>query len=149
MTQLDIPKFEGDLARQFVPDGALRDIYVLATAGVEWCAFLTALSDSSYHYEVKGFAGEAVDLPKTYNDAIEEKEGRRYFLKIFVNGIQLNCHFFTDEEIELDLTSKEVATDDEFQKLFAFLVWLSKVVRKEVILTHENVQDAVIMRIPI
>ncbi len=59
---------------------------------------------------------------------------------------RLNCHFFTEEEIEFDLDPRDVDGPAEADRLLCFLGALGRATAKEVRLTAENAPDTVIAR---
>lgn len=134
-----------DLASDFQPDGSLRDIYVLGTNDPAWRKFLSELKTSAFRFEVRGFFGEMAALPNSYHEAVDD-EGRRFLLKIKLPGATLNCHFFTIAEVELDLDPAEIS-QTTFNEVVGFMRWLSLVVTRDVILTHENQPDRIILRV--
>jgi hypothetical protein len=66
-------------------------------------------------------------------------------LALDVAGVQVNCHFFTAEEIELDLDPREVVDEESFQAVTALLLELGRLLGKRSILTYENSQDALVL----
>jgi hypothetical protein len=60
-------------------------------------------------------------------------------LKIFVGDIQLNCHFFSPDEIELDPV--EVASPEDQQRVLDFIHQLGRTLDRPVVLTGENQPD--------
>ena len=52
--------------------------------------------------------------------------------------LPVNCHFFTAEEIELDLDPTEVLDERSLQPVTALLVELGRLLGKRVILSYEN-----------
>jgi hypothetical protein len=58
----------------------------------------------------------------------------------------INCHFFTEQEIELDLDPREVNSEERLNSLFRFMKVLGKHLGKEVILTLENSPHLVLLR---
>ncbi len=63
------------------------------------------------------------------------------------DNIQLNCHFFVETEIELDVSPHDIQTESAYIQLVSFLEWLATVTKNEVKLTHEDMQDQVILSV--
>jgi hypothetical protein len=63
-----------------------------------------------------------------------------------VGGVTLNCHFFYEGEIELDVDPREVTDDARADAILTFMAELGQAMKKEVLMTAENVSDAVIFR---
>ncbi len=87
-------------------------------------------------------------LPNDYETIREMRQHNPTTLKIFIGGsIQANCHFFCEEEIELDIDPNDINTESEYLMLVAFLEWLSQKLQKKVIVTYENIKEAQILSI--
>jgi hypothetical protein len=70
-------------------------------------------------------------------------------LQIHVGGVTLNCHFFLEDEIELDLDPHELTHDHDGARadsILVFMAALGEALRKPVLMTAENAPDAVIFR---
>jgi hypothetical protein len=65
-------------------------------------------------------------------------------MTIDLSDIRVNCHFFTPEEIELDIDPSEVVRDDQADRVMGFISDLGRVLQKRVILTWENMRNAVV-----
>ena len=59
-------------------------------------------------------------------------------MSINTNGVLINCHFFSEDEIEFDIDPKEVKSKSKADDVFEFMKNLSKILVKESILTGEN-----------
>jgi hypothetical protein len=66
---------------------------------------------------------------------------------VYIDNIQVNAHFFTDEEIENDITPNEINSMDDHNKLMDYMTRLSKVLNKTVVLTPENKSDFVLISV--
>ena len=118
----------------FEVDGSLRDIYVLGTTIDDWQSFLDSLAGA----ETAVFCdGTPCDLPALV-ELFDQDDLAAYLLTLRLGKVQLNCHFFTVEEIELDLDPSEVTSEIEFEAVLAFMSDLGRRLRKTVVLTDEN-----------
>jgi len=61
--------------------------------------------------------------------------------------VQANCHFFTVEEIEFDIDTREVKGQQELNALLEFMRCLAHATDKEAVLTAENMPEIVILRV--
>jgi hypothetical protein len=77
-------------------------------------------------------------------DIFQRRNERSVFMTIDIEGIFLNCHFFTEEEIEFDLDPGEVNGEEKLEQLFKFMQLIGALLQKEVILTPENMQEIAI-----
>ena len=121
----------------FTWDGSWRDLYILNTTLTDWQQLIDFLRASSYtlrfdHEEdeplpehIAGlFGGEILHL-----------------LSINLGGPILNCHFFTEEEIEFDLDPREFKSRQEGERLLAFMKGVGDRLGKAIRLTPENTQN--------
>jgi hypothetical protein len=119
-------------------DGSWRDIYVLGTSRQDWQALLDFLRTSGYEITFCRAEGQAA-LPENVSHVFDlVKQIGRPLLQVEVGGVVLNCHFFTECEIEFDFDPREVQTDEEVKSLFAFMRRLSLALRKPVRMTPEG-----------
>jgi hypothetical protein len=133
------------LQPDFAFDGALRDLYVQATSLKDWRNFLHFLrcrQDVQYRLD-----GVDATLPCEVEGLFEPKDKLR-LVQINLSGILLNCHCFSEEEIELDLDPREVEDATKFEQLLRFMRELAEALLKPVFLTYENMKNAVIHVVP-
>ncbi|WP_067021164.1 hypothetical protein [Marinomonas spartinae] len=136
-----------DIKREFKTDGSLRDIYVEDIETAVWDTFIAEVKRSEYKFEFTHGDVEK-ELP---NDLITIKSMQQtnpttLFLWI-AEKIQLNCHFFVETEIELDVSPHDIKTESSYNQLISFLEWLATVTKGEVKLTHEGMQEQVILSV--
>ena len=58
----------------------------------------------------------------------------------------MNCHFFTEQEIELDLDPRELPADEDILRLTHFMALVGDGLQREVLLTYENGPEGPIVR---
>lgn len=132
-----------EAASDFDRSDGLRDIYILDTTPEDW--------DKAYRFLIARYPhvlrrnGIEEDPPAHVHRILEEAQDAATLLALDVAGLQVNCHFFTAEEIELDLDPREVVDEESFQAVTALLLELGRLLGKRSILTYENSQDAVIL----
>lgn len=92
-------------------DGSLRDIYLQDTQAVHWECFDQLLS----HYECSyAFDGVVAPFPGSHS-ILENREGS-HLLSILLDGrIQICCHSFIAEQLELDISPKEITGPSEHE----------------------------------
>lgn len=125
------------VASEFAWDGSLRDMYVFATSLAEWDQFLEALQVWGYATRFS-IDGEPAVLPQTATDAFEILQRAMPLLQIDLGGITLCCHFFTDEELELDLDPLEIDSPQKLALLTEFMRQLGRTLQRPVVVTPEN-----------
>jgi hypothetical protein len=128
-----------EIEKHFVRDGALRDIYVDPTSEADWNLFLTALA--SWNLETDySVDGEPAPVPSTAGEAFADSKVATVALRIKVAGAILICHFFCEEQIEIDLDPSEW-NEANSNSLFGFVRRLGQAVCKNARLTHENDEE--------
>lgn len=70
-------------------------------------------------------------FPSSANDELT-------LLSLDISGVLLNCHFFTQTQIEFDLDPAEVRSADQLVKLFEFMQAVAGTLGKDVLMTPEN-----------
>jgi hypothetical protein len=136
-----------DIKSEFEADGSLRDIYVYQVSSDYWDMFLKKIMASGYKLEFI-HSHKLMPLPLTLNTIQALQETDPTTLGIWVNdNMLLNCHFFIATEIELDLSPRDINTENDYEVLLTFLSWLANTLKKNVHLTHENSPELEILQI--
>ena len=124
-------------------DGSLRDIYVHGTTKHDW----TIGADYVNRKYKTSFYPYGTEIPKDKIDihqVFEVWDGIHYNLSnvsVFIDDILIKSYFFTDAEIENDITPKEINSIDDHHKLIEYMSDISEILNKKVILTPENSPD--------
>jgi len=118
----------------FVPEGSLRDIYILDGSLAAWNALLNIARACDAGFFIDG---EEAPLPEDAAHALTARKSASVLLSLDWQGLVLNAHFFTEEEVELDLDPKEVTDQRSLDNLCSFLAKLSEMTNQEVIVTHQ------------
>lgn len=127
----------------YFSDGSLRDIYVLNTSRVDWENWIEFVN-KNYTIEFNYFDSDGkFTSSKTI---ITEKVFKNWDgisdlmvdATLNIGGILVKCYFFSENEIENDITPVEVKTLEHHHQLMDYLLSVSKILDKEVILTIEN-----------
>lgn len=134
-----------EIKSEFETDGSLRDIYVENVQVELWNLFIEEVKNYKYRIEFSHGDNELA-LPNNFNAIKKLQETDPTTLRIWLPGdIQLNCHFFTEDEIELDVSPCDVQSEASYLQLLEFLKWLSSSTKKEVKLTHEGSKELIIL----
>jgi hypothetical protein len=119
----------------FDPDGGLRDICVLGIAVDDWQAVLQTVVSS---YQTQFVLGEVqISLLPTAREIFGIHLDDYKLLKVFVAEMTVNCHFFSDNEIDFDLDPREVTTAAHFFAVLDFMRLIGETCQKKVHLSHE------------
>ncbi len=126
----------------FQTDGSLRDLYVTPTNLKDWQRFMDFSAGYPRAYFVDGNPGE---IPDRIGPLLSDSQ-QTHLMRLDLWGVTLNCHFFTPEEIELDIDPAAITTEASFSALTDFMQSLGTALGKDVILTHENRAKDVLIR---
>jgi hypothetical protein len=118
-------------------DGSLRDLYVLNTSASDWETLLEFVAQFPCAYT---YDGETRTRPSV-EQLLNHRDGS-HLLRITLGSATVNCHFFAETEIELDLEPREIEASNEHDQVLRFMEGLASAVAKPVLLTPENSSDA-------
>lgn len=108
--------------------------YVNENYRIEWFNGLTQADKNKVNFEViKQYWNGNHDLCST--------------AKIFVDKIQINNHFFVDNEIENEIDPREINSIEDHERVIKYMTALSNLLGKPVILTPENDQEIILMKV--
>ena len=133
-------------------DGSWRDIYVLDATRDDWRQWMTYVTA---HYPVRWTAEDhqqgkeldAIDVAYIERRWDAGADALTTLGSVFLEHVQLNCHFFTDTQIENDIDPSEIRSLEDHHRLMAYLVALSTDLGKEVIVTAESCPECVCIRV--
>jgi hypothetical protein len=133
-----------EVAGDFQPEGALRDIYVTEANLAVWQSCLDYLR---VHYSVEFFLdSETAPLPGSVADIFAARLEGSPLMNFRVAGMEIACHFFSDHQVELDFWPQQVHDGASLAALIAFVVELGRLTKRKVLVTPENCQQAPILR---
>ena len=136
-----------DIKDEFELDGSLRDIYVESIEPIVWDHFIARIKESEYRIHFSHGDLER-ELPDDFGTIREMQSSEPTILLIWISdNIQLNCHFFVDTEIELNVSPHDIQSEFAYSQLLSFLEWLASLTASEVKLTHEGMQEQVIVSV--
>lgn len=120
------------LDKVFFNDGSLRDIYVLDVGIDDWQRFIDWVCNSSrgtiFYKDGEKQIYNKTNVAKLF----KEKEHHNILLSIDFKGVFINCHFFEENKMELDINPKEISSQNEVNAVFEFMRKLSNVLDKEI-----------------
>ena len=130
-------------------DGSWRDIYVLEASlddNLSWTNYING------NYRIEWFNGSTQkDEDKTDFEVIRQFWNGNHDLcstvKVFIEHIQINNHFFVPNEIENDIDPREINSIEDHEKIVKYMIDLSKLLDKAIILTPENDKEIVLMKV--
>ncbi|MES2810015.1 MAG: hypothetical protein V4619_15395 [Bacteroidota bacterium] len=130
-------------------DGSLRDIYICETTKDDWKKWIKYVNAT---YAIKWLNGKTNESEDQINfDIVSEYlDGNSDWLTsatIFVGSFQIKSHFFVDSEIENDIDPKEFNSIDDHNNLVKYITDISMLLNKEVLITVENLQENILLKI--
>jgi hypothetical protein len=118
-------------------DGSLRDVHVFGASEADW---LSLLAISETHRSAYFFDGVQQPLPQLR--AIFDNHEGTHLLQIDAGGVQVNCHFFVPEAIELDIDPRQVVDETCHESVLILLEELARSTQKPLVLTPENTPES-------
>jgi hypothetical protein len=131
---------------EFVWEGSWRDICVQEVSQTEWQAAVDALRASGFdqNYTVDGIRSE---MPQDLSEVLKRTDETSLLLWVLVAGVQLNCHFFDESEIEFDLDPREVTGQPQLAGVIKVMQILAAATGRFAIMTPENMHEAPFIRV--
>lgn len=118
-------------------DGSLRDIYVQDTGAAHWNRFDQLLSQYECAYT---FDGVLAPFPGSHI-ALGNRDGS-HLLSILLGGpVEICCHFFIAEQLELDISPKEITGQLAHEEVLLFVENLADALGLSVDITPENAEQ--------
>lgn len=130
------PNFR-DIAGLWERDGSLRDIYVQNAEAVHWDRFDRLLNQYQYTYS---FDEVALPFPGS-RSVLTNREGS-HLLSILLDGpVVICCHFFIPEQLEFDISPRQVAGPLQHEQVLLFVENLAKALGLPADITPENCEQ--------
>ena len=125
------------VARNFVPDGSLCDIYVLGTDLEDWNRVLGHLAKDPTNLRFSVDGREQSGLPSA-EAALAIRPLASPLLHVAIGGITFACHFFAADEIEFDFVPAKIDGRERLETLLGFVETLGQLTGKRVVVSPEN-----------
>jgi hypothetical protein len=135
-----------EIKSEFEYEGSLLDLYIQQTDSDDWQKALDLIRSSPYRLCYMRDSQEA-PLPHEAKSVLAPRQEASPFLRIGVESLTINCHFFIEEQIEFDVYPPEITTEAHFSYLCQFMRLLGQGLNKSVDLTPENTEDQIILKI--
>jgi hypothetical protein len=136
----------GKFAPAFYQDGSLRDICILNTLRHDWANAISFISTQKYKTSFSGAWAQQSPPSDIASLFPTGPDSEFTLLSIDLSGIIVNCHFFTEDQIEFDVNPSDVNSPERLDELFNFMKGLANAVGKDVILTGENEPESPLFR---
>ena len=106
-----------DVRDRIEPDGSLRDVYVFDVATNEWQALFDIYASSIWPATLTIGDTQIADIRNAFSECQDVEIGK--LLAINIDGALIHCHVYAGDEIEWDISPKEI-TARNFDYLQAF-----------------------------
>ena len=126
------PKFD-TINALWSSDGSLRDLYVESMELRHWRLFDIFVNQYKPEYS---FNNNSEVFPGS-EAAFANREGH-HVLSLMLGSVSINCHFFVPEQLELDISPREISGPIEHEAVLDFVEQLSETLELPVDLTPEN-----------
>jgi hypothetical protein len=133
-------------------DGTWRDIYVLDPSRENWRQWMRCVNQNyPVRWGVIGYQDDQtvdvidVDHIDRLWDAGEISLNT--WCTVFLEKVEVKCHFFSPLEIEQDVDPSQISSVADHERLMAYLITISRALQQEVIMTAENNQALVYIRV--
>jgi len=121
--------------RIFEPDScSLLDIWVFDTDHSHWRILLDWLQKN---YHVAYSEDQTPKVLPSVAEIWEQPKAATRMLRIDLEGVTVNAHFFSLNEIEMDVLPEDIDSENKAQSVFEFVSRIAKLLTKEVILAPE------------
>ena len=122
--------------KEFAPNGALRDIYILDASIEHWrkvFKILTTTYDLEYRVD-----GDVQPIPRSVDEIFDVRATASPLMRFQLAGVTVVCHFFCVEQIELDVDPREVNSATAFDGLISVLKLIGDGLDRRVIMSCES-----------
>lgn len=130
----------------FKNDGSLRDIYILSTKLEDWQLFLDFIKEEKWKVEFYKDSQRTNYIGFNAAELFIKKKNYVTKMTVILEGLSVNCHFFSEDEIELDIDPVEVNSISRAESIFYFMVELANRLNREVRITPENLPNHSLVR---
>jgi hypothetical protein len=131
-----------EIVERLKPDGALRDLLVLETTIDDWQCLVDFIRTLKVQIVYK--EGDiTLPPPMSAQDCFGSEPDRPTRLMSFqIAGMDLNCHFFAVDQIELDIDPRQIDGLLAVDSLLDFMCTLGRRLRNDVLLADEGSNSA-------
>lgn len=127
-------------------DGSLRDAVIGDTTRESYEDLLSFINEDGLTAEIL-IDGEASDIEKALSEFDRGDERLIPIIRFSIGKVCMACHFFTEEEIEIDFMPNEVKSEYDWQKVISFFERLSKYLNKDIGIFPENMHETCLYQI--
>ncbi|NRR34295.1 hypothetical protein HSX11_29415 [Oxalobacteraceae bacterium] len=116
-------------------DGSLRDVYIQDMQLQNWDRFDSLLR---HHELAYSFDGKPACFPGS-RAIFSNREGG-HLLSVMLGQVSVNCHFFVESQLELDISPREILGNAEHDAVLDFIEQLALGLELPADVTPENAE---------
>jgi len=121
-------------------DGSLRDVFVQQMGPRQWEQFDSLVRKYELAYS---FDGSHAQFPGS--QALFANQEGSHLLSVMLGQVSVNCHFFVDWQLELDISPREISGPNEHDAVLDFVEQLSVALELPADITPENSETTPLM----
>ena len=121
----------------WLKDGSYRDVYLQGTSLAEWQLFSGLIQGFPHSYRRDGIEHALPDASTVFAD-----RDHSHLLGVRLGNVLVNCHYFVQSEIELDIDPKDVASSADHEAVLSFVERVAIATGKRARITDENAQGS-------
>lgn len=133
----------------YFEDGSLRDIYVHNVTLHDWKLWIDYVNrkhKTSFHIYDTERVDEKISID-TIAAYFQDNKDFGCEATVYVGSIIIKTYFFIEEEIENDISPKDIQSLEDHYALLDYMQGLSNVLNKKVVLTPENMPEVVLIAV--
>ena len=133
----------------YFEDGSLRDIIVPDWSVDNWRKW-TELINAKYKVEFSNGQTETISDKINFEVVKAYWEGKSDIINtatIYIDQVIIKCYFFDDKEFENDIQPKEFVAMKDHLNLVDYMIAISSLNKKTVLLTNENLGNSVLIEV--
>lgn len=135
--------------KTYYEDGSFRDMLVKDTTVQDW-ALWADFVNANYRVRIDDHEtideNGRIDIRKV-NKFWEDEELGRFYATVFVGNVLVNVHFFDQFGLENDIWPQEVRSIEDHEHIIAYMMAISEVLNKEIILTPDSSVDEALITV--
>ena len=121
-------------------DGSLRDVYIQQMGQKQWERF-----DSLVRKYELAYSFDGTPAPFPGSQALFANREGSHLLSVMLGQVRVNCHFFVDWQLELDISPREIFGPTEHDAVLDFVEKLSVELELLADITLENSESTPLM----
>ena len=132
--------------KAFEVDGSLTDVYCLETNEKDWNRFLAWVAHGQIPHRFQ-VDGQQAELPQSIAQIHQLSSISALTLALKTAFGDLNCHFFSADELELHLDPRDIASERNYLQLVEVLQEIADTLGKPLVVAPESMPERAVFAI--